>query len=83
VIGPFAVNLLRATGLGVCEDQPVILYTGSQAFEVLIDPVAGPAVWSRLLHAGAPFGVACVGLDALEHLAASGRMRPAVDPVAR
>ena len=83
VVGPFAVNLLRAASLGAYEDEPLVLYTGPDAFEVLVEADAGPAVWSRLLHAGASFRVACVGLDALEHLAASGRMRPAVDPIVR
>jgi glycine cleavage system aminomethyltransferase T len=84
VVGPFAVNLLRAATLGAYAyaDESLVLCTGLDAFEVLVDAAAGPALWNRLLHAGAPFGVACVGLDALEHLAASGRMRPAIDPVA-
>jgi glycine cleavage system aminomethyltransferase T len=75
VVGPCAVNLLRAASLGAYEDQPLVLYIGPDTFEVLVDAADGPAVWSRLLRAGARLGVACVGLDALEHLAASGRIR--------
>jgi glycine cleavage system aminomethyltransferase T len=84
VVGPLAVSLLRAATLGAYayEDEPLVLCTGLDTFEVLIDAAAGPALWKRLLHAGAPFGVACVGLDALEHLVASGRVKPVIDPVA-
>jgi glycine cleavage system aminomethyltransferase T len=42
---------------------------------VLVAPALGPVVWDQLLEAGAPLDVACVGLDAIESLSVSKRLR--------
>jgi glycine cleavage system aminomethyltransferase T len=78
VIGPLAEDLLRAAEFHDVAGQPVVMRDGQGAFELLIQADGAASVWTRLLEAGAPFRVACVGLDALEHLAASHRVgRPA------
>ena len=43
--------------------------------ELLVARGQGPALWNGLLEAGDEHGIACVGLDALEHLDVSERMR--------
>jgi hypothetical protein len=45
------------------------------SWEIHVTPALGPVVWDQLLEAGAPLGVACVGLDAIENLTASKRLR--------
>jgi glycine cleavage system aminomethyltransferase T len=79
VIGPLAEDLLRAADFhDAAGGQPIVMRDGQGAFELLIQADNAATVWTRLLEAGAPFRVACVGLDALEHLAASHRVgRPA------
>jgi glycine cleavage system aminomethyltransferase T len=71
VIGPRATHLLRAAAFHGLEGQPIVLHDGRGAFELLVEVDSGGAVWAQLLEAGSPLRVACVGLDALEHLAAS------------
>jgi hypothetical protein len=53
---------------------PIVLREADAAFEVLVPSADGPAEWEKLLAVGVPFHVACVGLDALAHLAASRRL---------
>ncbi len=74
VIGPLASDLLAAAQLDDADVTPVVLRDGANSFELLVSADTGPAVWARLLVVGAQFRVACVGLDALEHLAASHRV---------
>jgi glycine cleavage system aminomethyltransferase T len=73
VVGPLAEDLLRVAEFHDVAGPPVVMRDGHGAFELLIQADGAASVWTRLLEAGAPFRVACVGLDALEHLAASRR----------
>ena len=83
VIGPRASELLRAVDVRRPGTDVVVLENHATSYELLIDAETGSALWRRLLHAGAPLSIACVGLEALEHLAASQRLaRSARHPVA-
>lgn len=74
LIGPQAEALLDKLEEELPELRPSILREGL-TFELLIDADSGPALWAGLLEVGTPLRVACVGLDAIEHLAASRRVR--------
>ena len=41
-------------------------YTGELGFEVFCHPKDGPAVWDAIMQAGEPFGIAPMGLAALD-----------------
>jgi aminomethyltransferase len=43
-------------------------YTGEDGFEIYLEPAAAPAVWRRLLAAGAPHGLVPAGLGARDTL---------------
>ncbi|MGN6522905.1 MAG: hypothetical protein ACTHMZ_06870, partial [Actinomycetes bacterium] len=55
--------------------EGVVALEAPDRYEVLTAAADATAVWRRLLEAGRPEGLACVGLDALDRLAASGRLR--------
>jgi hypothetical protein len=74
VVGPLAEDLLHAAALWNLAAEPALLRAGRDSFEVMVAAEAAEQVWARLIDAGRPFGVACVGLDALDHLAASYRV---------
>ncbi len=74
VIGPRAAELLAACELERQRTPPIVLREAEAAFEVLVPFADGPAQWDKLLAVGVPFQIACVGLDALAHLAASRRL---------
>jgi glycine cleavage system aminomethyltransferase T len=78
IVGPRARELLRARELEAAEVPAVVLRETDASFEILVQATQGPAQWEKLLEIGAPFAVACVGLDALEHLAASHRLGSAI-----
>jgi glycine cleavage system aminomethyltransferase T len=42
--------------------------------ELLVPSGDGPALWNGLLATGDPYGISCVGLEALEHLEVSERL---------
>lgn len=71
LIGPLAGEVLEAAAVDERSDPVVVLREGDGTVELLVARAYGPALWNRLLEAGAPSGIACVGLDALEHLAVS------------
>jgi glycine cleavage system aminomethyltransferase T len=73
LVGPRAEEVLQAAGLTE-EDAVTVLRDGDGGVELLVARGQGPALWNRLLETGEPFGLACVGLDALEHLAVSGHV---------
>jgi hypothetical protein len=84
LIGPLASDALGELGLDR-DDSPVIVVRQDPAFvELLVPRAHGPATWNRLLEAGRPYGLACVGLEALERLSVSehvgGLRRVAVNP---
>ena len=72
VIGPRATQLIRAVSLELLDREVIVLDTGTDAYELLIDRDGAPQLWSCLLDAGKSVSVACVGLEALDHLAAAG-----------
>ncbi len=74
LVGPFAEDLLAAAGLDEDPDATVVLRDRGAGIELLLPHRLGPALWSRLLDAGEPFGVACVGLEAIEQLTISRRL---------
>jgi hypothetical protein len=75
VIGPRAQALLEASGFDAQNAPPIVLSEADGAFEVLVARERGPEVWDQLLAVGGPLGVACVGIEAIEHLAAARRFR--------
>lgn len=82
LIGPRAAEVLRATALREDEDPVDVLVASEQYVELLVPRSHGPALWNRLLEAGEPFGIACVGIDALEHLAVSEQLTRMRGPAA-
>jgi glycine cleavage system aminomethyltransferase T len=74
LIGPRAEELLASCNFQTQGTPPIVLRESNTAFEVLVPATEGPALWDRLLELGAPLRIACVGLDAIEHLAASHRL---------
>ena len=71
VIGPRAAQLTRAAILELPDHAVITVRYDTDTYELLIDRDNGPDVWESLLTAGASVSVACVGLDALTHLAAA------------
>jgi glycine cleavage system aminomethyltransferase T len=88
LVGPRAEEVLQAAGVDPDGEDPVIIMREhDDGIELLIPLSHGPALWNRLLQAGEPYEVACVGLDALEQLTVSGhvsaRRRPGAAPAER
>ena len=56
--------------IGGYQGIPIVLsrtgYTGELGFEVFCHPKDGPAVWDAVMQAGEPFGIAPMGLAALD-----------------
>jgi hypothetical protein len=61
---------------GAEEGAPVVLVVrkNEECVELLVRRAFGPALWNTLLAVGEPHGIACVGLEALEHLDVSERV---------
>lgn len=74
LIGPHARDVLD-THLER-EDAPVVLVVrkSETCVELLVPRAHGPALWNGLLATGDAHGIACVGLEALEHLDVSDRL---------
>lgn len=74
LVGPHAEDVLRAH----LEQQeaPVLVVVRRDAacVELLAPRSHAPALWNELLAVGDPYGIACVGLEALEHLEVSERL---------
>ena len=75
VVGPRAQDLMHACGFDTRNAPPIVLREDDTAFEVLVSPGRGGEMWQRLLEVGGPLGISCVGIEALEHLAAARRHR--------
>lgn len=74
LIGPRALEVLNAH---LAQDgAPVaqVLSRDESCVELLVPRVHAPALWNDLLTVGDPYGIACVGLEALEHLDVADRM---------
>ena len=74
LIGPRAPDVLHAHLEQ--EGRPVVLVVRRDAacVELLVARAHGPALWNGLLELGDRHGIACVGLEALEHLDVSERL---------
>lgn len=75
LVGPLADAVLLASSV---EDEWDVLVVRRDAtcVELLVSRTHGPALWNRLLEAGEAFDIACVGVDATEHLEVAGHVRP-------
>lgn len=73
LIGPLARDVLKASGPGAPGIEVFVVDDAPDRCELLTPVAAGPAMWDRLLRAGAPMHIACVGFEALEHLHAAHR----------
>lgn len=73
LVGPRAESVLDAAGAEE-EDEAVVVRRGAVCVELLVPLARGPALWYRLLEAGEEFGIACVGVDATEHLGVSDHL---------
>ena len=72
VVGPNAEALLESADL---PSSAVTLHEAGLLYEVLVPAAQGPQVWDLLLEEGAPLQIACVGLEAIEHLTATRRLQ--------
>jgi glycine cleavage system aminomethyltransferase T len=79
LIGPNAEPLLDTTDL---PSSAITLHEAGLLYEVLVPAAHGPVLWDQLLEAGAPFGIACVGLNAVERLTATRRLHDVRQPAA-
>lgn len=70
LVGPRTSELLDEVDL---TPSGLIIREERDAFEVLLPADHGAELWDFLVEAGEPFGLACVGHDALDRLAASPR----------
>jgi glycine cleavage system aminomethyltransferase T len=70
LIGPRAKQLLMEIDLN---PSGVIIQEARGCYEVILPAERGPELWEYLLDAGAPYGLACVGHDALDRLAVAHR----------
>lgn len=70
LVGPRAKELLMEVDL---TPSGLVLQEAYGCYEVLLAAERGPELWEHLLEAGAPYGLACVGHDALDRLAAARR----------
>ena len=68
LVGPRAEQVVEAAAIDPQADPVTILRESGTGIELLVPRGQGPALFNRLLEAGGPLGIACVGLDALEHL---------------
>lgn len=74
LVGPRAEEVVDAH-LALTEVPVVVVVRrGRHCVELLVGRVHGPALWDGLLDDGEPFGIACVGLEALEHLDVADRL---------
>jgi glycine cleavage system aminomethyltransferase T len=71
VVGPQAQALLSGADL---PSSAITLHETGLLYEVLVPAAQGPQVWDLLLDEGADYSIACVGLEAIEHLTATRRL---------
>jgi hypothetical protein len=71
LIGPRAKQLLVEIDL---TPSGVVIQEAFGSYEVILPAAHGPELWEYLLEAGGPYGLSCVGHDALDRLAASHRV---------
>jgi glycine cleavage system aminomethyltransferase T len=71
LIGPRAKELLLEVDL---TPTGQIIQEALGCYEIILPADHGPELWDFLMEAGAPYGLACVGHDALDRLTASHRL---------
>jgi glycine cleavage system aminomethyltransferase T len=71
LLGPNAEALLDTADLPT---SAITLHEAGLLYEVLVPAAHGPVLWDQLLESGAPLQIACVGLEAVEHLIATRRL---------
>ena len=74
LIGPKAQEVVDSHLAMPESPVALIVRRGELCVELLVPRVYGPALWSGLLEEGEPWGIACVGLDAIENLDLSDRL---------
>lgn len=74
LVGPFAEEVLDAHLEQGEAPVVVVVRRDATCVELLTPRTHGPTLWNRLLDEGEPWGIACVGLEALEHLDVSDRL---------
>jgi glycine cleavage system aminomethyltransferase T len=73
LVGPRAGSVLVQAGLAPYE---ATVLNGRDGYEILVPLRFGEQAWVHLLLTGRSLGLACVGFDALEHLAVARHRRP-------
>jgi len=73
LIGPGAHEMWRVHSERATETV-VIVEQEADCLELLVDRGHGPALFNGLLDTGDPYGIALVGLEALEHIDVSERL---------
>jgi len=74
LVGPSADEVLRAYLAQGAAPVVLVVRRDEACVELLIARAHAPVLWTVLLTVGEPFGIACVGLEALEHLEVSDRL---------
>lgn len=82
LVGPRALDALERAQLEAVP-FPVTVVPDVDGVEVLVPRLRGATMWMRLLSCGRPAGIACVGFDAVEHLAVARSHRRRRDSVSR
>lgn len=75
LVGPRAGNVLALARLAAAPYEAIVL-NDPDGYEILVPRRFGEQAWLHLLQSGRPLGLACVGFDALEHLAVARHRRP-------
>jgi glycine cleavage system aminomethyltransferase T len=73
LVGPLGDSVLRASHVEE-ENDVIVVRRSAITVELLVSRQHGPALWYRLLEAGEEFEIACVGVDATEHLEISDHL---------
>ena len=74
LIGPSAERLIHAARAGTPGLPAIVLQEEPGTFELLVPAEEAVTAWRALMDAGRPLHVACVGIDALEHLDAADHL---------
>jgi len=73
LVGPRAEAVLQASGIEEQGDA-LVVRRDQLGIELLCARAQGPALWYRLMEAGEPLRIACVGVEAIERLGVSDHL---------
>jgi hypothetical protein len=76
LVGPRAGSVLIRARLDEYEATVLSRLSSRDGYEILVPRRRGEQAWVHLLLTGRSLGLACVGFDALEHLAVARHRRP-------